>query len=92
LHYIAKCHKITQGLILKGAKNMLEAGLIITAVGMLGVFVFLILLVLTMSFMSTIITKIFPEKKFLKVVKSRNLDDVEIAIAIAAVKHMGERG
>lgn len=65
---------------------MLNAGLIITIVGMLGVFVFLILLVFAMSIMSTIIQKILPEKEVVATVKSKPSTDLEIAIAIAAIQ------
>ena len=65
---------------------MFDVGLIITLVGMLGVFVFLILLVFSMSIMSTIIRKVLPEKEIVARVRSNPSQDIEIAIAIAAVK------
>ena len=64
---------------------MFDVGLIITLVGMLGVFVFLILLVLSMSLMSTIIQKVLPEEEVAVPVKSKSPQEVEIAIAIAAI-------
>lgn len=65
---------------------MFDAGLIITLVGMSGVFVFLILLVFSMSIMSSIIQKFMPEKEAVAQVKKAPSTDIEIAIAIAAVK------
>jgi sodium pump decarboxylase gamma subunit len=63
-----------------------DVGLIITLVGMLSVFVFLVLLVFSMSIMSTIIQKVLPEKEIVATVKSKPSTDIEIAIAIAAIK------
>lgn len=65
---------------------MFDVGLIITLVGMLGVFVFLVLLVFSMSIMSTIIQKVLPEKEVVTPVKTKPSQDIEIAIAIAAIK------
>ncbi len=65
---------------------MFDAGLIITLVGMLGVFVFLVLLVISMSIMSTIIQKYMPEKEIVAPVKIKADRDVEIAVSIAAIK------
>ena len=66
---------------------MFDIGLIITLVGMLGVFVFLVLLVFSMGIMSTIIQKVFPEKEVVATVKSKPSQDIEIAIAIAAIQN-----
>lgn len=65
---------------------MFDVGLIITLVGMLGVFVFLVLLVFSMGIMSAIIQKVLPEKEVVAPVRSKPSQDIEIAIAIAAIK------
>ncbi len=65
---------------------MFDAGIIITVVGMLGVFVFLIILVLSMSVMSTFIQKFLPEKEVVAPVKSKPSGDIEIAVSIAAIQ------
>jgi Na+-transporting methylmalonyl-CoA/oxaloacetate decarboxylase gamma subunit len=70
---------------------MLNVGLIITLVGMLGVFVFLILLVLSMGIMSSIIQKILPEKEIVAPVKIKPSTDIEIAIAIAAIQNLSSK-
>lgn len=70
---------------------MFDVGLIITVVGMLGVFVFLIVLVFSMSIMSTLIQKVFPEKEVAAPVKSKPSQDIEIAIAIAAIKNLASK-
>ncbi|MGL1892300.1 MAG: OadG family protein [Spirochaetaceae bacterium] len=70
---------------------MFDAGLIITLVGMLGVFVFLILLVFSMSIMSSFIQKFIPEKEAVAQVKRAPSTDIEIAIAIAAVRSFTSR-
>lgn len=72
--------------LLTGVERMFDVGLIITLVGMLGVFVFLVLLVFSMGIMSTIIQKVLPEKEVVVPVKSKPSHDIEIAIAIAAVQ------
>ena len=65
---------------------MFDAGLIITLVGMLGVFLFLIILVISMDIMSNIIEKYFPEKEDSTPTKNKTTTDLEIAISIAAIK------
>ncbi len=65
---------------------MFDAGLIITMVGMLGVFVFLIILVLSMNVMSAFIQKFLPEKEVVTPVKAKPSGDIEIAVSIAAIK------
>ncbi|QEN04477.1 oxaloacetate decarboxylase [Thiospirochaeta perfilievii] len=70
---------------------MFDVGLIITLVGMLGVFVFLILLVFSMSIMSTIIQKVLPEKEVVVPVKAKPTQELEIAIAIAAIKSLSSK-
>lgn len=65
---------------------MFNAGWIITLVGMIGVFTFLVLLVLSMSIMSTFIQKFLPEKEVVKPVKAKPSGDIEIAVSIAAIK------
>lgn len=67
---------------------MFDVGLIITLVGMLGVFTFLILLVISMGFMSKIIQKFLPEKEVAVPVRKSSSTDLEIAIAIAAIKNL----
>ena len=66
---------------------MFDEGLIITLVGMSGVFIFLILLVFSMGIMSRIIQKINPEEKTALPTKTKASPEIEIAIAIAAIKH-----
>ncbi len=66
---------------------MFDVGIIITLVGMLGVFVFLIVLVLAMGLMSKIIQKVAPEKEVVAQVKTKVSQDVEIAISIAAIQN-----
>ncbi len=71
---------------------MFDAGLIITLVGMMGVFVFLVLLVISMSIMSTIIQKFMPEKEVVTPIKLKADRDVEIAVSIAAIKSFIAKG
>ncbi len=66
---------------------MFDEGLIITLVGMSGVFIFLILLVFSMSIMSRIIQKISPENKTVLPTKTKASPEIAIAIAIAGIKH-----
>ncbi len=70
---------------------MFDAGLIITLVGMLGVFVFLIVLVLSMGLMSSFITKFLPEKEVSAPIKAKPTVEVEIAVAIAAIKSLSAK-
>lgn len=65
---------------------MLDDGLIIMAIGMLVVFAFLAIMVISMRSMSDLILKFFPEKEEPTPVRSGNAgaNDVEVAIAIAA--------
>ncbi|OQY36768.1 MAG: hypothetical protein B6229_09440 [Spirochaetaceae bacterium 4572_7] len=65
---------------------MFNTGLIITLVGMLGVFVFLILLVISMGIMSKIIQKYLPEKVPITKKNKNPSGNVDIAISIAAIK------
>ena len=65
---------------------MFDAGLIITLVGMLGVFVFLVLLVISMSIMSKFIQKYLPEKEIVTKANTVLSTDLEIAVSIAAIK------
>lgn len=64
---------------------MIEVGLTITVVGMLGVFIFLLLLVVSMSLMSKAIVKFFPEKEETAKAVKKTSDNSEIAAALAAV-------
>ncbi len=70
---------------------MFDAGLIITLVGMLGVFVFLVVLVLSMGIMSTFITKFLPEREVTSPIKAKPSVEVEIAVAIAAIKSVSAK-
>jgi len=65
---------------------MIDVGLIIMAVGMLVVFAFLAIMVVSMRFTSGLILKFFPEKEEPVPVRaaSAGADDAEVAIAIAA--------
>ncbi len=71
---------------------MFDAGLIITLVGMLGVFVFLVVLVISMSIMSKVIQKFIPEKEVSKPIKLKTDRDVEIAVSIAAIENFIAKG
>jgi len=64
---------------------MIDEGLIITGVGMLVVFAFLIIMEISVRFMSNIILKFFPEKEEpIPVRRAAALaDDSELAVAIA---------
>lgn len=63
------------------------SGLIVTIVGMLVVFLFLTLLVVSTTIMSKIVLKFFPEpEKPAAPAVRRSSADAEIAVAIAAVK------
>ncbi|OQY35639.1 MAG: hypothetical protein B6241_00155 [Spirochaetaceae bacterium 4572_59] len=63
------------------------SGLIVTIVGMLVVFLFLTLLVVSTTVMSKIVLKFFPEpEKPAAPAVRRSSTDADIAIAIAAVK------
>ncbi len=77
---------------------MIDEGLIIMGVGMLVVFTFLTIMVLSMGFMSNLILKFFPEKekpisisrkKTAAVVSTVVTDDTELAIAVAAAHSIG---
>lgn len=70
---------------------MFDVGLIITGVGMLGVFIFLILMVFAMDIMSKIIQKLLPEKEVVQPAKKRSSTDLEIAIAVAAIQNISNR-
>lgn len=65
---------------------MLDQGLTLTIAGMATVFSFLILLVLIMSLSSRITLRFFPEKNQLQPSRRINKPEIDIAIAIAAVK------
>lgn len=63
------------------------SGLIVTIVGMLVVFLFLTLLVVSTTVMSKIVLKFFPEpEKPAAPAVRRSSADAEIAVAIAAVQ------
>ncbi len=64
---------------------MIHEGLIITGVGMLVVFAFLILMEISLRFMSRFILKFFPEKEEPVPVRraAAATDDSELAVAIA---------
>jgi len=64
---------------------VLIQGLYLTIIGMAVVFVFLTILVIIMYLVSAFVLRFFPEKE-VKVVKKVAGDDVDIAVAIAAVK------
>jgi len=65
----------------------MELGWIITGVGMLVVFLFLLLIVIVMNIMSGIVLKFFPEKEEpVKQSKGKSDNAAEIAVAIAAAK------
>jgi oxaloacetate decarboxylase gamma subunit len=66
---------------------MINVGLIIMGVGMLVVFAFLTIMVISMRFMSGLILKFFPEKEEPVPVRAKAApagDDAELAVAIAA--------
>ena len=66
---------------------MIDEGLIIMGVGMLVVFAFLTIMVLSMGFMSSLILKFFPEKEEPVPVRRTTAavaDHTDVAIAIAA--------
>ena len=68
---------------------MIDVGLIIMAVGMLVVFAFLTIMVISMRGMSTLVQKFFPEKEETAPVRkaapaAAGADDAEVAAAIAA--------
>ena len=67
---------------------MIDDGLIIMAVGMLVVFAFLTLMVISMRFMSGLVLKFFPEKEeptpVRRPARAAGGDDAELAVAIAA--------
>ncbi len=67
---------------------MIDDGLIIMAVGMLVVFAFLALMVISMGFMSNLVLKFFPEKeeptRVRRAAPAAAGDDAELAVAIAA--------
>ena len=67
---------------------MVDEGLIIMGIGMLVVFAFLTIMVLSMGFMSNLILKFFPEKEepvsVLKIKAAAEANNTELAIAIAA--------
>ena len=63
---------------------MLRDGGIIMVVGMSVVFLFLILIVLSMRIMSSVILKFFPEKE--EIIKVKSSAEAEIAVALAAVQ------
>lgn len=71
---------------------MIDDGLIIMAVGMLVVFAFLALMVISMRFMSNFVLKFFPEKEeptpVRRAAPAAAGDDTELAIAIAAAATM----
>lgn len=66
---------------------MIDVGLIIMAIGMLVVFAFLTIMVVSMRLMSSLILKFFPEKEEPAPVRAKAIsagDDAELAVAIAA--------
>jgi len=71
---------------------MLETGLIVMTVGLGTVFIFLIIMVLTMHvtyfLMKNVVNKLFPEQ-VVSVVNTSVNDDTEKAIAIAVAKILG---
>lgn len=71
---------------------MLETGLIVMIVGLGTVFIFLIIMVLTMHvtyfLMKNVVNKLFPEQ-VVSVVNTSVNDDTEKAIAIAVAKILG---
>ena len=71
---------------------MIDDGLIIMAVGMLVVFAFLALMVISMRFMSNFVLKFFPEKEepapVRRAAPAAAGDDAELAVAIAAAATM----
>ena len=70
---------------------MVDDGIIIMVIGMLGVFSFLIVMVLSMSSMSSYILKAFPETNQ-TLPKTSGRGDAEIAVAIAAAYTQNWRG
>jgi len=78
---------------------MIDEGLIIMGVGMLVVFTFLAIMVLSMGFMSNLILRFFPEnEKPISISRKRTAaalvttvvtDDSELAIAVAAAHSIG---
>jgi len=75
---------------------VINEGLVITGVGMLVVFAFLTVIVISMGFMSNLISRFFPEKEepipvhkakavpAAAVPAAASIDDSELAIAVAA--------